>query len=651
MISTTEFAQRVADRLDRPLDEVLLTLRERSILPSGAPPRPRKLLVREVAFSGIKALDGAETPFEFRWQGLRPGLWGIATDANLRGKSTILEVMLWCLRGRPKGLQDAVRAWIREVALGFQIDGDVYRIEFRLEENVPIGVLSRGAPSGGAPIEIARFESEDEFEAIMSDFMMSAFDLSELQSRQKYSHDTLAQTVSSGWVAYSNALHIAGSLPILLGDQVFGGLAGRLLQMFLGVPHAELTMMALAASGEERQAEQQSQRRADLDRGTDEEEIAELERQLEEAKRKRDAAGTVGDVVAEAIAQGEIVATALAGWTGAVEAASELELTATELERAADDATATMLHVDHAIKAKRYFSGLDPVCCPRCQRPIDSDRRTREVDEGACSVCATQREQEEEATALAALEEAIRHAEEAKSAAEEARRRHTDAFVALRTAENELAIERRKLEEIEQRRVTGDPRQNAEIVVARIEGRIEERRARGLARIEAHREDRSLLDAAAREAKKLRAEASADLFTELNGEILVLAQRLGIQTLKNVEVSLNATMRVVIGEQETNFGRLTGGERLRQRIATVIAMLRIGERRGVGRHPGLILIDSPGDEEIVDENVTEMFRELDRLASDLEHLQIFVASARPVQIEDSIPPERLRIATGGAFLW
>jgi hypothetical protein len=258
-----------------------------------------------------------------------------------------------------------------------------------------------------------------------------------LQSRQRYSHDTLAQTVTSGWVAYSNALHIAGSLPILLGDQVFGGLAGRLLQMFLGVPHAELTMMALAASGEERQAEQQTQRRADLDRGTDEKEIAELERQLQEAKRGRDAASTVGGVVAEAIAQSEIIAKALARRIGAVEAATELGLTATELERAADDETATMLHMDHAIKAKRYFTGLDPVCCPRCQRPIDSDRRAREIDVGACSVCATQREQEEEATALAALEEAKRHAEEAKSVAEKARRRHNDALVALRTAEND----------------------------------------------------------------------------------------------------------------------------------------------------------------------------------------------------------------------
>jgi hypothetical protein len=266
-------------------------------------------------------------------------------------------------------------------------------------------------------------------------------------------------------------------------------------------------------------------------------------------------------------------------------------------------------------------------------------------------VCATQREQEEEATALAALEEAKRHAEETKSVAEKARRRHNEALAELRTAENQLTIERRKLEEIGQRRAAGDSRQNAEIIVARIEGRIEERRAQALVRIEAHREDRSVLDAAAREAKKLRAEASADLLTELNGEILVLARRLGIPNLKKVEVSLNATMRVVIGEQQTNFGRLTGGERLRLRVATVIAMLRIGERRGVGRHPGLILIDSPADEEIVDEDITKMFRELDRLASDLEHLQIFVASARPAQIEDNIPPERLRVARGGAFLW
>jgi hypothetical protein len=46
-----------------------------------------------------------------------------------------------------------------------------------------------------------------------------------------------------------------------------------------------------------------------------------------------------------------------------------------------------------------------------------------------------------------------------------------------------------------------------------------------------------------------------------------------------------------------------------------------------------------------------MLHELDRLAGELEHLQVFVASARPAQIACVIPPERRRVATNGGFLW
>jgi len=651
MISAREFTERVADRIERPFEEVLPVLREYGLLPAGAPPRPRKLLVTEIAFSGVKTIDGGAIPFEFRWRELGPRLWGIASEANLRGKSTILEVVVWCLRGRPKGLQDAVRAWIRDVALVFEIDGASYCVEFRLKDDAPIGMLSRAAPGAGASIEIARFEGEDEFEHVMDEFMMSTFELSELKSRQRYSHDTLAQTVGSGWVAYSNALHIAGSQPILLGDQFFGGLPGRLLQMFLGVPYAELTMVAIAARGEERQADQQSQRRAELDRGTDQEEIAALERQLEQAKRDRDLTSTVGDLAAEAVSQSEAIGAAVTRRTAAIEATAELGIAAVEAERAADDEAATALHMRHAITAKRYFTGLDPVCCPRCQRPIDSTRKTREINEGACSVCATPREQEEEMTVLAALDEAKQRADEARSAANEARRQHTEALRVLRRVEAEVAGEHGKLAEIEARRAVGDPRHAAELAIARIEGRLEERRSRASARVEVHRTDRALLEAAAREAELLRKQGSEELFAELNREIRTIAERLGIHNIEEVDVALNATMRVIVGGHQTSFSRMTGGERVRLRIATVISILRIGERRGIGRHPGLILIDSPGDEEVVDEDLAEMFRELGRLADELDHLQVFVASAKPAQIEGVIPSQRRRVATGREFLW
>jgi hypothetical protein len=126
------------------------------------------------------------------------------------------------------------------------------------------------------------------------------------------------------------------------------------------------------------------------------------------------------------------------------------------------------------------------------------------------------------------------------------------------------------------------------MAVARLQGRIEERRTRPGARVEAHHVDRTFLDGATTTAEQLRRGASEELLQELNTEIRSIAGSLGIPNPEEVAVLLNATMRVVIGGQPTNFARLTGGERLRLRIATVVAMLRIGERRGVGRHPGLI---------------------------------------------------------------
>ena len=64
MISAREFTERVADRIERPFEEVLPFLREYGLLPAGAPPRPRKLLVTEIAFSGVKTIDGGAIPFD-----------------------------------------------------------------------------------------------------------------------------------------------------------------------------------------------------------------------------------------------------------------------------------------------------------------------------------------------------------------------------------------------------------------------------------------------------------------------------------------------------------------------------------------------------------------------------------------------------------
>jgi hypothetical protein len=46
------------------------------MLPSGAPPQPRKLLITEIRPLEVERIEGAETPFGFRWHGLGAGRTG-----------------------------------------------------------------------------------------------------------------------------------------------------------------------------------------------------------------------------------------------------------------------------------------------------------------------------------------------------------------------------------------------------------------------------------------------------------------------------------------------------------------------------------------------------------------------------------------------
>jgi hypothetical protein len=89
------------------VEEVLARQRIRSRL--GARPA-RKLRVASIIFTGEKR-GKATGPIAFTWSGLRDGAWAVASEGtNLVGKSSVLEIMLWALRGDPKGLQATSRS-------------------------------------------------------------------------------------------------------------------------------------------------------------------------------------------------------------------------------------------------------------------------------------------------------------------------------------------------------------------------------------------------------------------------------------------------------------------------------------------------------------------------------------------------------------
>ncbi len=156
---------------------------------------------------------------------------------------------------------------------------------------------------------------------------------------------------------------------------------------------------------------------------------------------------------------------------------------------------------------------------------------------------------------------------------------------------------------------------------------------------------------ATKEAETAYEESRGDIMQRLSEEILALGQRLGVKMLEGVKLGSNATLGLTKGGESTSFGKVTAGERLRLRIATAVALLRVGKERGLGRHPGLLIIDSPGAEEVSDIDLAALLGELQAIATETQGLQILVASANPSAIVSQLGAEWCRIAEKDAYLW
>jgi hypothetical protein len=135
------------------------------------------LTLRRLIFSGEKRESKLTNgPYTFEWKNLHPGLWGVLSNGiNQIGKSTVFEVILWAVRGSPRGLKPEVRAWITSVELEFSVGADNYHVMFNDFDNVPRGSLI--LTSRGIARTLDTFEGEERFKAVMDELMMNRFGL------------------------------------------------------------------------------------------------------------------------------------------------------------------------------------------------------------------------------------------------------------------------------------------------------------------------------------------------------------------------------------------------------------------------------------------------------------------------------------------
>ncbi|MER7757682.1 hypothetical protein [Kitasatospora sp. NPDC097643] len=648
----SDFVQEVARRADSKTDQVEEILARHGVRESGVLPRPRQLLVKRIAFTGEKS-GKSSGPVDFAWD-LRPGLWCVTAD-NLRGKSSILEIIWWCLRGSG-ALQADVQNWLQKVQLDAEVDGEQFTVN--VDNNGP---KLTGSLTVGAQRHVTPFAGESEFASVMGNFMMDRLGLEFLRG---WRNDTAApaqdggdepdgKVVLTSWPAFSHALLCRNrETDPLLGETAGGGTLVSLLQMFVGLPwtttrrdaRAALDLLKQSMKGERRRAKQ------DLDaRGTS---IEELEAQLARAR----AAATEADAAPSLEAAAEAVERASAHLVRLTSQHAELVRGHQHTQQAAEELHETLV-LDQArlrdlretAAAERFFGALKPTCCPRCATALHELPHAA-LDDQHCHICGSAPAQtaadSSAADELAASIETLKAAHtEAKTAARKASQAVADSEAALTQTRTELSAAHAAMPRESSLRVHLD--------VARLEGALAERQE-ARRRAEPPQEDsleERVLEAAHKEADKRAKAASKELLVTVSEEVCRLAIRLGMKELQNVNLQGNGTLQVTKGDSKTTFSAVTPGEHVRLRIATLLALLRVGKATGVGRHPGLLLLDSPGAQETINVDLAEVLSQLQGICEETPELQVITATANRDIATSVIDSANLVVAGPGEPVW
>lgn len=598
---------------------------------SAALPRPLSVhRLRIIGDRTVEPLGPFDTTLTFG-----DGLTALVAN-NLKGKTSVLELITWCLRGTHRDdLQGVVKSWISQLdcdalvagrPLGFRLtmDGGDVR-DGRVLSGPSLEALRdvRTADPSRAVTEVVAVQDGLAYSDAVAGLMLDLLHLGRLEN---VSTQAASGKVTHGWPTYFGALYIpVGGDRALLGDVVMGGLPGRLLQVFLDLPSAAL-LTSVKATRDSRAASA----RAESD------DAARLQahqaRLYEETQRQlADAQARLRDLTAaeEPVESASSLADAVAR-LGSDLVAVETELRSARQahallrgQRQADEKALNDLR--ESAVARALFHALDPIACPRCEAPVTRARRTAESQAHTCAVCTT--------TIVTSDDDRAQVEQEAQERLTASQQAEQEAATQLSTATAHADAVRRALMLAEQRLVQAEQasqsRERVELMgsIARLEGMLSvltppDNRATTMLDDVQH-----VLDAAVKLLEADGAQASESLFAALNKAIVDTAQRFGMTNLHEVKIDRAARLQVFkIGGPREWFKNQSNGERLRLRIAAVVALLRVGTEHGLATHPGLLLIDSPKAEEIQDVDAAALFTELQQLAAEIPGLQVILTT-------------------------
>jgi len=602
---------------------------------------PQRLTVTSIAFSGVRG--GTESPeaFTFKWSNLGPGLWAVLSDANLRGKTTILNVIRWALTGK-RSARDDIDPWFRTLELVFLLDGRSFKVDLTDAVRGSGRLLRR---NDGKELTLAEFWDDQSFEGAMSDFFMTELGLQPIVNHTE--RDGKSIETPHGWNWLFSSMLIEPAPVATFGSQAIAGMPTRMMQMFIGLPWANTTNDIKAAQGRLATKASQADTLSAGIKARTERRIVELTKQKEEITSKpivdtsdlRKRLGKASDRFSAADARLRAL----------LQNVKSVENDEKASKLAHDEARRSLLALKESVAAGYVFRTLKPVCCPSCDEAFTHEREQQHQQDHVCVVCGTpETEAEDSSDALERAEAAVK---EAAAEVSRQQKRTSTSNDQVNKAETDRSDAERECEALE-KQLSDVPRDvDPRVALMLIDAQLKELESLATAATDDSTEEKSILEAAEHVTKSIYQAEQARILQRVSDLTADYARKFGVESIDSVQIQGGGQMRLVKRGVQTSFRHQTDGEKARLKVAATLAMLKVSEDEGVGRHTGLLLIDSPKSNEMVDRDYAMLIEGLTGLTEELQSVQaIFTGIAQSVVLD--LVPERQRLhAKGDNYLW
>lgn len=639
--NTINWIDEIAAKSRVERDQVTKILLSHGIEEDSTLPRKRSLTLKRVLFRGIK--HGEEDPFEFLWDGLGNGIWGLLTDDNGKGKSSILGLVRGALRGELPGsrLKPDVWGWLSEFELDFLIDEHVHRIRLMkpagaTEAAAAVATLSRF--DNGRELVIKRGIPDDAFGKAVDSLFMDELGFSRVRAYRARQ----GEAAEHGWPAMCAALFITGPGDTLFGDTAQDAIHLRLIQLFIGLPW--ITTYTCASTGLKAVSARLAKETAGKsDRVVSR--IKELEDQIQELEIKLKDEPDLTKLRSDLprLDQELVELRQMAEDAGALVLKRNALYDDAKIARA--EARRRLLQAKDDAEARVVFKRLKPTCCPSCAREFEKNRFAA-TEAPACGLCG--KEEDEVGSTEELITELEAEAADTLGSQRTAEKAVDEAKIAWEKASAAVTAASQRIAKVQAELRKGSAAEEIRLDIAKLKARIEELElATGPSvDIDLIRREETVLKAAEKVTKSLFEDLQTEILTEVSGALMKFSEAFGVRNLQSMTLNGAGHLKIEQGGQITSFTKLNAGENLRVRIAAALAVLEVAERRGHGRHPGLIVLDSPAAQEMSHQDFAALVESVVTAVDEFPNVQIVVGAVNRQELISRVPRERRRHAEG-----